>query len=354
MKNKISTIVAFFVFLLTAHSSQPTAIFAEENKYQAVGPLNVRNQMPLYLFYMSPTLDKAQTLKKGKIRVDASYHVSNIVVHQRPWPGQQFGGVTEKDREWWVYVDTEVNRVDANLSYGILDDMEISLDMPYYIFSGGYLDSFIENFERSFSFIKTPNAREETEKYNYEYEIRNKGNPYIFSTSEANDFGEVSAYLKYKILDENKWVPTASLRAAVKFPTAKDELLGSKKFDYAAGILLDKSLFKRFFVFLNMNYIFVDKPDILSNLDVFKKEMLHGALGLEYFLTDKTSMLFQFTANTTVYDGGVPATDHDPGVLTLGFNHNFNDKISWQIAIDENTNGAAPDFGVFTSLKIKN
>jgi len=87
---------------------------------------------------------------------------------------------------------------------------------------------------------------------------------------------------------------------------------------------------------------------------------LHGMVGAEYFLTNKTSLLFQATASTSVYDysgmspnGGVTSICRDPVVLTLGFNHNFSDKISWQIAMDENTNTAAPDFGLFTSLKIK-
>ncbi len=31
----------------------------------------------------------------------------------------------------------------------------------------------------------------------------------------------------------------------------------------------------------------------------------------------------------------------------------FEDIKAWQFAIDENTNTAAPDFGVFTSFKIK-
>jgi hypothetical protein len=81
--------------------------------------------------------------------------------------------------------------------------------------------------------------------------------------------------------------------------------------------------------------------------------MIHGVLGLEYFFTKKTSAIFQATANTTLYDAGIPCTGNDPVVLTIGFNHNFNESISWQIAIDENTNSGAPDFGLFTNLKVR-
>ncbi|MBL7132328.1 MAG: DUF3187 family protein [Candidatus Omnitrophica bacterium] len=330
----------------------------ELNKFEPSGPLNIRNQMPLYLFYMAPSPDMAQTLKRGKVEVDASYHVANVIVQQSSWPGPKYlpeDGETngDRNREWWTYIDTEVNRLDLNLSYGLLDNLEASVDIPYYIFSDGYLDSFIEGFEKGFSFIKTPNARAERGKNEYEYEIRNRGNPIIFSTSHPNDWGEIATYLKYKILDEDKWWPTTSVRGGVKFPTTKDKLLGSKKFDYMLGFLIDKTFYERFFLYFNVNYVFLNRPDIYEKLHEFQDHMLHGVLGFEYCFTDQLSMLFQATANTTIYSGGGTSTYRDPVVLTLGFNYNINDKVSWQIAMDENTNTAAPDFGVYTGLKIK-
>lgn len=331
---------------------------AEEEKYQPSGPFNIRNQMPMYIYFMAPAPGRAQTLDKGRIRVDASYHVSNVIIQQRPWPAQQFtstdGSVdSQRNREWYVYIDTEVNRLDLNLSYGIMDDLELAVDIPYFIFSDGYLDGFIENFESTFSFIKTPNARDERERDAYQYEVRNRGRPIIFTTSHPNGFGEASAYLKYRFLKEGEYLPAASLRGAVKFPTAKDELLGSKKFDYGISLMFDKNIFKRLFLYSNLSWVFIERPDILADLDLFKTDMVHGMLGFEYFLTDKTSMLFQATANSTLYDGGVTSTGRDPVVLTLGFNHNFNERVAWQFAINENTNTAAPDFGIFTGVKVK-
>ncbi|MFH1868532.1 MAG: DUF3187 family protein, partial [Candidatus Omnitrophota bacterium] len=148
--------LAFFILLVS------TDLIAEEPKYQPAGPLNIRNQMPMYIYFMSPAPDKAETLKKGKFEIDGSYHVSNVIIDQHPvWPCQRFGsGRFIRSREWWVYIDTEVNRLDLNFSYGLLDNLELSADIPYFIFSKGYLDGLIEGFEGSFSFIKTPHARE--------------------------------------------------------------------------------------------------------------------------------------------------------------------------------------------------
>jgi len=79
-------LIAFYVLSFTLYASaadQPV-------KFEASGPLNIRNQMPLYLFYMAPSPQKAHALKKGKIKADVSYHVSNVIIQQRPWPAEQF------------------------------------------------------------------------------------------------------------------------------------------------------------------------------------------------------------------------------------------------------------------------
>ncbi len=352
-------LIVFYILCSTVNT------FAESERFQASGPLNIRNEMPLYLFFISPTPQSAKALSKGKVKVDASYHVSNVIIQQRPWPAVQFissDGDTsgQKNREWYVYIDTEVSRFDFNLSYGILDGLELSADVPYFIFSGGYLDGFIEEFEAAFSFIKTPNARVERPRYGYEYEFRNRGKPIIEDYSKPDGLGEISVYLKWQALKEEGLYPSASLRAGVKLPTASNDLLGSDKYDYALSLLLDKRVFDRLSLYFNISYIKIGQPDITGALYGFDNNMWHGVAGFEFFFTNKTSMIFQAVANTTVYDysgmspnGGVTSVCKDPVVLTLGFNHNFNDKISWQVAMNENTNSAAPDFGLFTGLKIK-
>ena len=357
-----------FTFTFTSTLIACIAAFAhaqELNKLEPSGPLNIRNQMPLYLFYMAPTPDRAKTLGRGKIEIDTSYHVSNVIVQQRPWPAIHFKPIDgeiegQKNREWYVYTDMEVNRLDANISYGLLENLQLSLDIPYFRFSRGCLDGFIESFESAFSFIKTPNAREERPSYGYEYEFRNRGKPIINDTLKPNGLGEITTYLKWQAMKEDKLWPALSLRTEVKFPTATDNLLGSGKFDYGLSLLLDKKIFDKLSIYANIGYLRIEKPDIMSNLYGFNNDMWHGMLAFEYFLTNKTAMLLQATANTTAYDydgmssnGGVTSTGRDPVVLTLGFNHNFNNNISWQIAVDENTNTAAPDFGVYTGFKIK-
>lgn len=142
-------------------ASSALCLQAEENKYQPSGPLNIRNQMPMYIFYMSMSPDKAQTLKKGKFGIEAGYHVTNNIIRQNdPWPSSK----SYSELIYDITIDAEIQRFYADIKYGILDNFEIGIDVPYFAYSGGYLDGFIQNFEDTFDCITTPSGREDREK----------------------------------------------------------------------------------------------------------------------------------------------------------------------------------------------
>jgi hypothetical protein len=325
---------------------------AEENRYLSSGPLNIRNQMPMYLFYMSMVPEKAQTLKKGKAFFETGYHVSNTIIRQNdPWPSWK----PYSDLTYYATIDCEVNRIYADVRYGILDNLEAGIDIPFFIYSGGYLDHFIRDFEKTFKFITTPSAREERPDGKYEVKIDHYGQNIINDVSEPDGLGEITLELKYKVLEEKGSYPTLSLRSALKLPTATDtssKLLGSDKVDFGLGILADKRLLDRFYMFANFNVAFIQKPDLLEKLKV-DDYMLSGMLGLEYFVTNRTSLMLQGTANTSVYENGINSLGKAACVLTFGFNHNFTEKVSWQIGMEENVDSASPDFGLYTSIKVK-
>ena len=349
---KIFSKILIAIFIFTFTSTFTLSSFAQENKFRPSGPFNVRNMMPMYMFYMSMNPDSAQTLKKGKTSIEGGYHVANTIIKQHdPWPGWK----SYDELTYDILIDAEVSRFYADIKYGIMDNLEVGINVPYLIYSGGYLDSFIKNFEDAFSAIKTPNARESRPKNKYDVKVVHFGQTILEDTSKPDGLGEITLQAKYKIADEGKYMPHASLRAAIKLPTATNNasnMLGSKKIDYGFGVLADKRLFDRLLMYLNFNAIFIGKPEALEGLKV-EDYMLTGLLGFEFFFTNRTSLIFQALGNTTVYEKGVPCMERDGVVISVGFNHNFNDKISWHIAMDENTNTAAPDFGLFTNLKVK-
>ena len=193
-------------------------------EYQPHGPFSLKNQMPLYIFFLSFTPDKAEVVEEGRLRCNLDYQVSNVIIDK----------VTTGTEEYIVQIDTEVNRINLDLKYGIREGVEIGLEIPYIRFSRGYLDGFIQDFEDVFEFITTPGARENTSKYQYKYEVRKSGEYLIQSNTPHGGVGDAILNLKVKFLDEDynyPW-PTLSVKGALKLPTgSKDKLTGNEKWE---------------------------------------------------------------------------------------------------------------------------
>jgi hypothetical protein len=77
-------------------------------------------------------------------------------------------------------------------------------------------------------------------------------------TPRASGLGDTEVTLQYLVAREGKW-PALALGGEVKFPTAKNSLIGTGKTDWAAILIASKKLGAAD-LHLNLNYTFVGKP----------------------------------------------------------------------------------------------
>jgi len=302
----------------------PSSAFAYE-RLNPAGPMPIKNQMPMYLFWYFFPQEKAGVTEQKKFAAVFDYTVSNIIVDK----------VTTPTEEFIVKMDMEVNRYNLNLKYGPLENLEFGLEIPYLVMSKGYLDGFIEGFEKSVG-AKSVGARNNAEKRQFTYDIRHNDTRLIYLTSPASGLGDIAFTAKYMLLDDMEYLPRASVRGGVKFPTAsKNKYLGSGKFDAGVGILLDKS-FSRLFTYFNFNTVFINKPDFLDELKM-DHYIISGMLGLEYCFTEKFSSIIQGTFHSTPYPKtGTFPLDNTAGEAALGLNYQFTANSNWHIAVVEN------------------
>lgn len=289
------------------------------------GPMPIRNQMPLYLFWYFFPQDKAAVVGDKRAAAVFDYTVSNVVTDK----------VTNPTEEYIIRADMEVSRYNLNLKYGAMDRLEMSLEVPYLVLARGYLDSFVEEFEDAVG-ATAVGARKRAEKYKFNYDVRHNGKKLIYTQSPASGIGDIALSAKYMLVDEAEYLPRASVRGALKFPTAsEDKYLGSGKYDYGAGLLLDKS-FGRFFTYFNLNGVLISKPDFLEELDI-KNFILSGMLAFEYCFTERLSAILQGTWNSTPYPAtGTDPLDNDAAEAALGLNYQFTMNSNWHIAVVEN------------------
>jgi len=297
----------------------------------------------MYLFWYFFPQEKAQVAEQKKFAAVFDYTVSNIVVDK----------VTTPSEEYIVRMDMEVNRYNLNLKYGALEKLEVGLEVPYLVMSKGYLDSFVENFEDAVG-ATAVGARKRTGKYRFNYEVIHNDKKLINTQEPPDGIGDIALSTKYMIIDEMAASPRVSVRGALKFPTAsKSEYLGSGKFDYGAGLLLDKS-FNRLFTYFNLNAVFINKPDFLKEMGI-KNYIISGMLGLEYCFTERFSTILQGTLHSTPY----PPTGTDPlenpgGEAALGLNYQFTANSNWHIAVVENVYAdSTPDVTFQLGGKVK-
>lgn len=95
--------------------------------------------------------------------------------------------------------------------------------------------------------------------------------------------GDLEATLEYLALEEKKTSPAVALAAEVKFPVARDKLIGTGKTDYTGYVILSKNL-GRFDTHANLGYSIIGKPTgvSLKNIFVFGlAEELHANMRID-------------------------------------------------------------------------
>lgn len=341
---KVSIILTLILSLCTPWILAKTDSMLEERE---AGPIPIRNQMPLYLFYLQMEPDSANITEKGKFNINADYTVSNITV----------SCFTPATSLYNINIDAEVSRITLDLRYGFYDKSEIGLEIPYLSLSRGYLDGFVEEFEKTVG-ATTPRSRARQGSYSYNYSFIYNNENLISKKHSSEGLGDVVLKSKYRIVAEDKYssIPNVSLRAAIKFPTgSKKDLMGSGEFDYGLGVISDKSFFKRLRVYCGLNAVFIKKPSFFSVLGI-KKEIFSGLIAVEYFFRDRFSLVAQVTGNSTPYpSSGTNALDESAIDAGMGLNYNWKEKrnVSWHFAFTENFNSASsPDVSFNTGWKI--
>ncbi|MEO8088277.1 MAG: transporter [Bacteroidota bacterium] len=117
----------------------------------------------------------------------------------------------------------------------------------------------------------------------------------------AKGLGDLELTLFYQIVSEKKILPSISISAEVKIPTAKDRLIGTGKADYTPYLIMSKTTGK-FFTSINLSYTFLGKPShaVVNNLFSY-------AVGSIFKISEKSIIYAEVYGNTSaVGEGGSP------------------------------------------------
>jgi hypothetical protein len=293
------------------------------------GPVQVKNQFPLFLTLDAPFLETASY--DHALSVGLSYS-SVYMVRNSP--------------SWSVNLDMEVAEINFRYRRTILDLVELGIDVPLLSFNSGFMDDFLSGYHKLFGFSdygrssRPPNA--------FLYEVRKNGVVVIQGEGGGIGIGDIRLSAKRVLLDGD---PVVSVKADLELPTGSASRgYGNGSVDGGASLLIDKNITEKVKAYLNLGVVF--PGDLRARETIRLKEFLYGGLCVEAALWKGLSLLGQTTAQGSPFPRtGIGSMDRTSVLLTLGGRY-YTGKNSFELSVTEDPNTAgAPDFTVAFSFK---
>ncbi|MBF0106816.1 MAG: DUF3187 family protein [Deltaproteobacteria bacterium] len=335
MKNTktLTVILATVLLVLCAGVTR-----AKITDYKPFGPLRVRTQHPLYLQLLSLPMESPQTLNRDQFELTIETVFSNVF---------EFDNVATTTMD----IDMEVWRTALTATYGINDQMDVQIEVPFMTTVGGFSDSFIEGYHNLFGLPYS--GRGFVAENRHSFLVTHRGRRLVNYPRTDFDLSDIRARVKYLLSDHWAWPFKLALAGYIKCPVGKTEQgLGSGQFDLGFSLLAQKSI-RRFHFVSHAGYVLLGKHAYLDAI------LGHGFFSfgqsIRFDILDGLSAVVQLTGNTAAFNN-VDTRDLEEIILDLnvGFtgsftlNHTVFDEFfyQWSFSEDVMSSGPSVDFSV--------
>ncbi len=319
MKRALFTTLLWGTFLLL-----PCMVFSFD------GPLQVRNQFPLFLPLAPPILETAM------VRDSASVSVSHSSVY-----------ITEHSPSWTVNMDLELTELAARLKKTIGDRTEIGLDVPFLRPTEGFLDRPLESYHDTLR--AGDYGRHERPHNDFLYELERNGKPVIKVGSDTSGIGDTRLTLKRLVTDSS---PLVSVMGSLDLPTGDAKSgFGNGSYDAILAVLVDIELGKTYRGYGNAGAVFPGELKGYQNVPM--RTYYYAGFGIEAAWGERFSAIVQALAASSPYPNtGIRQVDWPGTLLTLGGRYSYGaGSLEFSLTEDPNTAGA-PDFIVNVTGKM--
>jgi hypothetical protein len=293
------------------------------------GPLQVKNQFPLFLPIDQPYLEKAST------ESSLSLSLSHSSVY-----------VVKDSAQWSAHLDIELTELTIRYKKDIPELFEIGVDVPVVRATAGFMDRPLAWYHRAFGFGDY--GRSARPKNDFLYDIKKDGAPVIEGDDDRTGFGDVRLTLKKKIMGTD---PVVSILADVELPTGNARVgYGNGSVDSGVAVLLDKDLGTETKLYANLGAVF--PGDLKALQDIALNNFYYAGAGIETLPWPRVGLLAQLIVQTSPYPHtGIPQIDDTGMILVLGGRY-YTDSGSFEFSLteDPNTTGA-PDFILNVTFK---
>jgi hypothetical protein len=294
------------------------------------GPLQVKNQYPIFIHADQPYLEEAA------VRNSMSYSLS----HSSTYTVQESG-------EWIVHLDMEITELNFRYKRIIKDKIEFGLDLPVLILGGGFMDGFLEDYHDAFGFPDY--GRSERPHNDFLYEIRKNGELIIQGRSSVA-IGDIRLTAKKPLVASGGF--NLSIAANVEVPVSSAKKgFSNGSFDAGVSVLLDKSITDNIMTYCNFGAVF--PGDVRGHEKLNINNFFYGGAAVEASLGKSFSAIVQVLGQSGIYpETDLLAVDRDSYMIAFGGRYKKGTKgLEFSLTEDLSESGA-PDFIVNLTYKV--
>jgi len=318
MKKVIIFLAMLLIFSL--HSS---------TSYGFDGPLQVRNQFPLFLYLNTPYLESA--LVENSFSASLSYSSLNLV---------------ESSSEWDIGLDMEIAELDLRFKKNIGDFIEFGIELPILSFSSGFMDGFLNSYHDAFGFPDY--GRSNRPDNEFLYEVRRNRDLVVKGKNGHIGIGDIRLTFKKPLLNRD---PAISIKGNIELPTGDAKAgYGNGSIDAGISVLMDKKLSEYFKSYLNIGAVF--PGNLRGHEEINLREFFYGGAAIEASFWKNISLIGQVLVQGSPFPKtDISSIDKAAVLLSLGGRYSSgNNNFEFSLTEDPNTSGA-PDFTLNFSFK---
>ena len=298
-------------------------------------PLYVKNLSPVTGLFGLPSQRSADTAPAGKL--GAAFH-SAIANHF----------ALDSDRDEFLNLDGETVRLALDLRYGLWDNWEVQLEVPWLDHSGGELDRLIDDWHDLWGMPDGGRDSVERDLLDYHYVTPDFG---VRLLDDSSGLGDISLVINHALYRRDNAV--VSLGLGYKFGTGdEDDFLGSGADDVYLALRFSGEHLSDLPLTWHgqVGYLRAGESDLWE--DVQDQNLWFAGLAVDWKLTDRWSLLAQLDGHAGPLDSDLKQVGGEAYLATVGARWRFADSWSLEANIVEDIRvETAPDITFQASLR---
>ncbi len=301
-----------------------------------LSPFQVRNLSPTALVHGLAIAETPNLLPAGKTALQTHFDLANnATLNTRSGESIQLDGET--------YIAT------LGLRYGLSDQLQVGIDLPWVWHSEGFMDGFISDWHDFFSMSNGDRDVMKNDQLDYLYS--HDGDERLRLQDEADSLGDVRLQLawQFKTTEQSAF----TLQTQVKAPTGDaDKLTGSEAWDFSLALSAqhDFPLGKgqgAFWGGFGVNWL-GDGEVLEEDVEDF---VANGWLGAGWSPLDWLALKVQIDSHTALYDSDLRELGDPAVMMTMGGTLGLGENTLLDIGVGEDLSvNASPDVTFHLSL----